>query len=173
MSKNKLTLLSTLLAATLWTGKAAYATGNDKQGQEAELPQGHGHHGTAAGASGPAMEALAAVDARLDSVNADLAAGRTERVHGHAEAMNAALQGLDKDPSLDAVKQKRVAGYIKNIAKLTDSMHDAADAKKVSEARKWAKKLSAQVKLLDKQFAGGAQKAETGRGPDSAQAAHP
>jgi hypothetical protein len=52
-------------------------------------------------------------------------------------------------------------------------MHDAADAKNIPEARKWVKKLSAQVKLLDKQFAGSAQKREAGRGPDSANAAKP
>ena len=167
MMKTKLTILSTLLAAVLWTGKNVYAHGKEEHGKGTEMPESHDHH---AGAAGEALEAL---DAHLDSVNTDLAAGKTERVHEHAEAMNAAIKGLDKDPSLDAAKQKRVAGYIKNIAKLTDSMHDAADAKKIPEAQKWAKKLAAQVELLDKQFAGGAKKAEAGHGPDSAHATHP
>lgn len=165
MLKKKLTILSALLAAGLWTARTAYAHGGEKhEGSEATEGQAHD-----AGSSSAALEAL---DTHLDSINADLAAGKTERVHEHAEAMNAAIKGLDKDPSLNAAKQKRVAGYIKNIAKLTDAMHDAADAKKISEAQKSAKKLAAQVELLDKQFAGSAKKAEAGHGPDSAHAAH-
>lgn len=169
MMKNTTTMLSALLAAGLWTANAAWAHGKEghAEGGHAESAEHHEH-----GQAGGSGAALAILAAHLDSVNTDLAADRLDRIHDHSEAMNAAVKGLDEDPSLDAAKRKRVAGYIKNIAKLTDSMHDAAHAEKAQDARKWAKKLTAQVELLDKQFAAKAHKAAD-HGPDSAATTHP
>ncbi len=113
----------------------------------------------AAGAATTSTASLAALKAQLDSVDHELTAGNLNRIHQFAEAINAAVKDLDKDPSLDATKQKRVTGYIKNIAKLTDGMHDAADEKKLDETMKWDKKLKAQVDLLAKQFSNPAKAA--------------
>lgn len=149
MKNTKLTLLSTLFAATLYTGAVVHA--NEK---------GEAAHDSAmvnmpmAEHTGHASVALAILHAHLDSVNADLAAGKLARIHEHAEAMNAAIKNLAADPSLDETKKKRVQGYVKNIAKFSDSMHDAADEKKTAEAQKWAKKVVAQAELLEKQFTG-------------------
>lgn len=96
--------------------------------------------------------ALAGLDAFLDSVNTDLSAGKMNRIHEFAEKMNETIKNLDQDTTLVPTKKKRVQGYIKNIAKITDSMHDAADAKKLDETKKWAKKLKVQADLMDKQF---------------------
>ena len=82
----------------------------------------------------------------------ELDAGRLNRIHGFAEAIDEAAKDLDKDSTLDGMKKKRVQGYVKNIAKLTDMMHDAADEKKLGETKKAEKKLKAQIELLDKQF---------------------
>ena len=169
MKRNTKTMLTALVAAGLWSANAAWAHGKEDHGGEGHAESAE-HHETAN--AGGSQAAFAILDAHLDSVNADLGAGKLDRVHDHAEAINAAIKGMDADPGFDATKKKRVAGSIKNIAKLTDSMHDAADAKKTQEARKWAKKLTAQVDLLEKQIAGNVPKA-TGHGPDSAAKAHP
>ena len=96
--------------------------------------------------------ALKTMQAQLDSVDKDLTVGNLKHIHAYAEAINKAIEGVDKDPTLDETKQKRVAGYVKNIAKLTDTMHDNADMKKLPETKKAAEKLKAQAGLLVKQF---------------------
>lgn len=149
MKNTKLTLLSTFFAATLWTVLAVQANEKGMAAHDtamANMPMGE--H------TGHASVSLAILHAHLDSVNADLAAGKLARIHEHAEAMNAAIQNLATDPSLDESKKKRVQGYVKNIAKFSDSMHDAADEKKTAEAQKWAKKVVTQAELLEKQFTG-------------------
>jgi hypothetical protein len=96
--------------------------------------------------------ALANLKVQMDSIEADLAASRLDRIHHFAQSINDAVQDLDKDTVLADEKKKRVQGYVKNIAKLTDTMHDAADGKDLGQTRKEEKKLKAQVELLIKQF---------------------
>ena len=103
-------------------------------------------------AQAPTATALANLKVQMDSVDAQIAAGKLDKVHHFAVAINAAAGELDKDSSLAPEKKKRVSGYVKNIAKLTDAMHDAADAKNLDGTKKEEKKLKAQVDLLAKQF---------------------
>jgi len=72
--------------------------------------------------------------------------------HSTREEINEAVKDLDKDPSLDEAKRKRVQGYVKNVAKLTDATHDAADEKNLAETKKQETRLKTQVDLLEKQF---------------------
>lgn len=95
---------------------------------------------------------LAVMRIQIDSINLELLAGKLGRIHAHVEAMNAALKKVENDSALDVEKKQRVLGYIHNIAKFSDAMHDAADQKKPNEAQKWAKKVSVQADLLEKQF---------------------
>jgi hypothetical protein len=97
--------------------------------------------------------ALANLKAEMDSVESELKRGKLDKIHHHAEAINAAAQELAKDTTLAEAKKARVEGYVKNILKLTDAMHDAADSKNLEATRKEEKKLKAQVDLLAKQFA--------------------
>lgn len=127
MKKSKSILLCSLFAATL-----------------AAVPQ--------ARAQVPVSTALANLKVNMDSVEADLASAKLDRIHHFAEGINASVQDLDKDPGLPEAKKKRVQGYVKNIAKLTDAMHDAADGKNLDETKKEEKKLKSQVDLLAKQF---------------------
>ncbi|MEO7424165.1 MAG: hypothetical protein ABI036_03195 [Fibrobacteria bacterium] len=103
-------------------------------------------------ADGKPSASLAALKGQMDSVEADLTAGNLKRIHHFAEGINAAVKDLDQDPSLDETRKKRVAGYLKNIPKLTDAMHDAADGKNLPETKSREKKLKAQIDLLVKQF---------------------
>lgn len=98
-------------------------------------------------------DGMSALYAHLQEIAASLDSGRVEGVHGHAEAIRSSVKDLDKDTSLTAAKKTRVRGYVKNVIKLADKVHHAADGKKVEQAKKDFSKLQAQVDLLDKQFA--------------------
>jgi hypothetical protein len=114
-------------------------------------------------AEGKSSASLAVLKAQMDSVEADLAAGNLKRIHHFAEGINAAVKDLDQDSSLEETRKKRVAGYLKNIPKLTDAMHDAADEKNLPETKSKEKNLKAQIDLLVKQFSPGA-KSEAAKG---------
>lgn len=101
----------------------------------------------------PSAAALADLETRMDSVEAQLAAGKLDRIHHFAVAIVEAARELGKDSSLAEAKRKRVEGYVKNVGKLTDAMHDAADAKDLEGTKKEERKLKAQLDLLAKQFA--------------------
>ena len=153
MNKIKSTMLTVLC-----TGALSFTQGLRAE-ENKNTPTEHSHEHTAAVNNPPQTEitqsyalALSAMHIHLDSINTELAAGKLGSIHAHAEAMNAALKNLENDPSLDEIKKKRVQGYLKNMAKYADSMHDAADEKKTAEAQKWAKKVSVQAELLEKQF---------------------
>ncbi|HKP96956.1 MAG TPA: hypothetical protein VJ385_14495 [Fibrobacteria bacterium] len=119
----------------------------------------------ATGAEETVTASLANLKIQMDGLESDLSGGKLDRVHHFAEAINEAVKDLDKDPSLDDAKRKRVQGYVKNIAKLTDATHDAADERNLAETRKQEKRLEAQVDLLAKQF-GKPAKQQTNK-PDS------
>ncbi len=145
MKNTKLTLLSTFFAATLCTVPTIQA--NEK---------GEAAHDSAMSRS-PEMhinptEGLKNMHAQLDSADKYLAAGKLDRMHVFAEAIEGAVVGIDKDTSLDAMKQKRVSGCVKNIAKLAKELDENGDANKLEETRKTIKKLKAQAELLEKQF---------------------
>ncbi len=139
MFKSNLPLVSALFAGAL------FATGSVTRANE-------DHHAKSESQTGSVAANLDPVRAVMDSLDKDFAADRLGNAHALAEALNDAVKDLDKDPSLDAAKKKRVQGYVKNIAHFADEMHDAADAKNAPVALKWEKKLKTQVDLLVKQF---------------------
>jgi hypothetical protein len=106
-----------------------------------------------AGAVMSSHDGMTALYAHLQEIAAALEAGKVEGMRDHAEAIGGSVRDLDKDTSLTEAKRKRVQGCVKNVLKLADKVHHAADEKKLDQARKDFAKLQAQVDLLDKQFA--------------------
>lgn len=141
--KNAKLTLSTVFAGALLFGAA---------GIPAHEGEKHSADSSQAGATMSSHDGMTALYMHLHEIEEQLSAGKLEGMHEHAEAIEAATKDLDKDTTLDATKKKRVQGYAKNIAKLGDKLHDAADAKKLEETKKEFAKLKAQVDLLDKQF---------------------
>lgn len=139
-----------LTLSTLFTGAILLA------GTGVRADEGHDHTGDvphAAEKTGKSSHAgMTAIYAHLQAIKGQLDSSKLNLIHEHAMAIDSAAKDLDQDPSLDAAKKKRVQGYVKNIAKIADVMHDAADEKKLDETKKAFGKLKAQVDLLDKQF---------------------
>ena len=123
MKNTKLTL-STVFAGALLFG---YTGPHAHEGEEHAKGDAHSM-GSEKSVGGMGSHAsLAALDTHLQEIGAQLTAGKLDGMHEHAEAIEAATKDLDKDTTLDATKKKRVQGYVKNIAKLADKLHDAAD----------------------------------------------
>lgn len=162
MKNSKLTL-STLFAASLLIGVPGLRAeqGHDHAGHDdAGHDHGHDHasheHAAEPAKGGAGMGSHAGMSAlykHVGEMEAALAAGKIEDVHGHAEALGGAVRDLDKDTTLTAAKQKRVQGYAKNVVKLANKIHHSADDKNLDQAKRDFPKLKAQVDLLDKQFA--------------------
>lgn len=119
---------------------------------------GHGNHGHAhaaapAGTPMSSHDGMANLYKHLGEMEKELSAGSLDGIHGHDEAIQAAVKDLDKDTTLQEARKKRVQGYVKNVQRLSGKMHASADAKKLDQVKADFGKLKAQVDLLDKQFA--------------------
>ncbi|MEO6097403.1 MAG: hypothetical protein ABIW76_17840 [Fibrobacteria bacterium] len=148
--------LITALAGAILIGvsSASAHEGVDHSKEKAHVPE------TAKAASPasatPVMnthDGMTALYARLQEIEAQLAANQLGHIHDAVEGIAAATHDLDRDTTLDATKRKRVQGYVKNVATLMEKVHDAADGKQPDAAKKAFAQLKAQVDLLDKQFA--------------------
>lgn len=95
---------------------------------------------------------MTALFKHLGEMDAELVANNLAGIHGHDEAIQTAVGGLDRDSTLTDAKRKKVQGYAKNVQKISGRLHGAADAKNLDLARKELVKLKAQVELLDRQF---------------------
>jgi hypothetical protein len=149
----------TLAAAFTFAMSPAYADkGHDhkhdhgKGGDHAHDHAGHDHGGAHDHPVMSSHDGMVALYKHLAEMETELAAGTLDGVHGHDEAIQAAVKGLHKDTTLTEAKRKKVQGYAKNVQKISGKMHGAADAKNLDQARKELAKLKAQIDLLDKQF---------------------
>lgn len=149
MKNTKLTLSTIFAGALVFSSHGVQAHEGNDSAKEAT----HSMDAMKPGSVMSSHDGMTELYAHLQEIETKLAAGQLDGMHEHAEAIEAATKDLDKDTTLDASKKKRVQGYAKNIAKLADKLHDAADEKKLDETKKAFAKLKAQVDLLDKQFA--------------------
>lgn len=159
MSPSLVSLRSLCAAALLLAAPALHAGAGPKGHGDHE---GHDHakhdHAVDSAAAGTALGSLgshggmSALYRHLGEMEQELAAGNLAGIHGHDEAIQAAVRGLDTDTSLTEAKRKRVQGYAKNVQRLSGKMHAAADGKKLDQVKADFAKLKAQVDLLDKQF---------------------
>lgn len=150
---------SAIVAAYLVLGalsiRAEKGHDHSKHGHSGHEHKGHDHASDAAkpSAAMSSHDGMTSLYQHLGEMEKEIAAGNLDGIHGHDEAIQAAVKDLDKDTTLTVEKKQRVQGYVKNVLKLSGKLHSAADGKKLDQAKKEIDKLKAQVDLLDKQFA--------------------
>ena len=83
-------------------------------------------------------------------VTETIKAKNLKTVHDHAEAITALVNALPAKVAAD--KKARVEGTAKNIAKVADALHDAADAGDQAKTEAQLKKLDAVLAQLDSQM---------------------
>ena len=125
--------------------------------------QGHGGYaGTVTKAEGLAG-AWTALEAARDAIAADVEAGRLETIHQKSEPVpglaNALLEHSD---GLDPAKRDRVEGAIRQIPKVADALHDAADGGNLDGTRRQLKRLDGLLRLIRAQYPSGALPDEPG-----------
>ena len=138
-----------------WTLAMVFAISLVAGTERLEAHENH-DHGTEAKKTREIMsshDGMTAVYAQIAVIESEINAGDLKSMHEITEAIQVSTQDLSLDKTLDATRKKRVEGYVVNVKKLVDKMHDAADAKKMDQAKKEFTKLKTQVDLLDKQFA--------------------
>ena len=148
--------LSAAFAGALLLGAAIVQgdEGDDHSHSHGQSGKGEQAADTAAGAAVmKSHDGMTALYKHIGEMETELAAGKLDGIHDHFDAIAASVKDLDKDTSLSAEKKKRVQGYVKNVLKLSDTIHHSADGNKPDQAKKDLGKLKAQVDLLDKQFA--------------------
>lgn len=158
MMKTRLTV-STLLAAALMAGteglraEEGHDHGKHDHSKHDRAKHDHAAETAPSGAPMTSHDGMTSLYRHLEEMEKELAADNLGGFHGHDEAIQAAVKGLDKDTSLTAARRKRVQGYVNNVLRLSGKLHAAADGNKLDQAKKDFPKLKAQVDLLDKQFA--------------------
>lgn len=150
-------------------------------GPVALADEGHGHwdqvHGGRAGEATAAeglAGAWAGLEAARDAIAADVEAGRLETIHEKSEPVpglaNALLESSD---GLDPAKRKRVAGAVRQLPKVADALHDAADAGDLDGTRRQLKRLDGLLQLIRAQYPSGALPPRSGHHEGASRSQHP
>jgi uncharacterized Zn finger protein len=82
-----------------------------------------------------------------------VAATKKDEVYAMAETVEALVNAIPaKYPDLAAERKKRVAGQVKNTARVLDDLHDSMDAGKTEEATKELEQIQAALKIIRNQL---------------------
>lgn len=92
---------------------------------------------------------LAAIQEQHEKIAGLVKAKTLKEVHEHAEHIAALAKALPDKVAAD--KKARVQGSANNIAKVADSLHDAADAGEQTKTEAELKKLDGVIAILAKQ----------------------
>lgn len=124
--------------------------------------KGHGG-GHAAGHENPAAPvtdlagAWNALTSTRDTIAADVESGALDKIHAKAEPLPKLLEGLlEHSSELEASKRTRVEGAAKQVARVADALHVAADKGDAERTRKELARLDSLLELIRAQYADGA-----------------
>ncbi len=150
-------LLAVPLAASADSGHAHQEKGSSKEGQHGEL----GGHGDGSQGSASLADAWTALIATRDAIAADIENGELGDVHERAEPLpNLVTTLLEQSRDLDTKKRARVEGAAKQVARVADALHVAADRGDGDRSRKELSKLDGLLELIRVQYPKGALEPE-------------
>jgi len=117
----------------------------------------HSGHGTAADAAMPAAADLAGAWAELkaarDAIASDVEAGRLSDVHAKSERLAPLAKTLlERSTDLAPDKRVRAEAAVKQLPKLADSLHAAADKSDAAATRRELGRLDGLLELLRAQY---------------------
>ena len=93
------------------------------------------------------------IDAKHNALTAAVTAKDAKQVYERAEAVETLVNALpSKSADLPSDKLKRVQGQAKNIARVLDSLHEAATAGKHAEAEQKLKQVDSAMQILKEQY---------------------
>ncbi len=128
----------------------------------------HGQEGEA-GTHGSLAERWDALTRIRDGIASDLEQGRLEAIHEKAEKLPGLATSLIEPPtSVDPAKLARLQGAVKQIPRVADALHDAADNGDEPGTRRELKRLNGLLQLIYAQYPEGVLEADEhspGAGP--------
>ncbi len=178
------TILIGALLAFMALAVPLTACGDSGHPHEEKSAAGQGHpdehdRGSATQKSASLADAWAALMAARDAIAADIESGKLGDVHETSEPLPGLVAALlDQSKDLDAAKRARVEGAAKQVTRVADALHVAADGDDPDRSRKELARLDGLLELIRAQYRPGALDA-AGHGhedhsavPEHAHAAH-
>ncbi len=152
------TILAGALVASLVLALAAAGHGDKAHGAAEE---GHsGGHGGATPAPASLAGAWTALMAARDAIAGDVESGALGDIHARAESLPKLVAALlEHSEDLDAGKRMRVEGAAKQVTRVADALHVAADRGDAARTRKELSGLDGLLKLIRVQYPAGALEA--------------
>ena len=164
---SKTTLAGALVASVLLTLPLA-ASADAGHGDKAEGASEGGHPGGHEGDGGamPASVSLAgawtALMAARDAIAGDVESGALGDVHAKAEPLPKLVAVLlEQSSDLDPGKRARVEGAAKQVTRIADALHVAADRGDADRTRKELTRLDGLLELIRAQYPAGSLEAGT------------
>ncbi|MFQ5699763.1 MAG: cupredoxin domain-containing protein [Myxococcota bacterium] len=156
------TLLSRLIASTLLAlplASGAHSEHEDEAHGASEAGHAGEHDGHASAPSQPASLAGAwsALMAARDGIATDLESGALGQVHAKAEPLPELVATLvGKSGDLEAGRRARVEGAARQVKRIADALHNAADGGDAARTRKALSRLDGLLQLIRAQYPAGA-----------------
>ena len=157
------TILMGALMAAVMLGVPFAASGDSGHGHQAEKASKDDHHGGESEDHGSdSMKALnpaaawAELTAARDAIASDVERGELGDIHEKSEPLpELAAELLEQSGDLDESKRARVKGATKQIGRIADALHTAADGEDVDRTRKELSRLDGLLKLIQAQYPSG------------------
>ena len=130
-------------------------------GARADASSGHsGGHGNEEVRVESAADAWAALMAARDAIAADVESSALGEIHAKAEPLPALVEALvEQSGDLEAGKRARVEGAAKQVTRVADALHVAADNGDAARTRKELGRLDGLLELIRAQYPDGALEA--------------
>jgi hypothetical protein len=150
------TILAGALVASLVLAYPLVAWADSGQGDKPHSAMEEGHSGGHGGAT-PAPASLAgawtALMAARDAIAGDVESGALGNVHARAESLPKLVAALlEHSEDLDAGKRMRVEGAAKQVTRVADALHVAADRGDAARTRKELSGLDGLLQLIRAQY---------------------
>ncbi len=152
---SKMTLATALVAAALLALPFA-ASADSGYGHEAESAS-EADHGASTAQSAHLADAWKALMAARDAIAGDIESGALDDVHAKAEPLPKLVAALlERSGDLDAAKRTRVGGAARQVTRVADALHEAADGGDAARTRKELSRLDGLLELIRAQYPAGA-----------------
>ncbi len=156
------TLLADVLAASILLALPLAVSADSRDGDKAQSASEGGHSGAheGHGASTPQPAGLAGAWTALmearDAIAADVENGALGDVHAKAESLPKLVAAvLEQSGDLDARKRWRVEGAARQVMRVADALHEAADRGDAARTRKELTRLDGLLELIRAQYPAG------------------
>lgn len=142
----KYLFLTATLAGSIALAEPVLAHGDESHGAaSAPEPADHAQVGQPTLASG----ALASLQASVDAIDDQIAAGSLDAVHEEVEKAEAAIQAIQEQAAIDVDRKPRLEAALRQLSGQLDRLHSTADGKDIEKTEMELKKVEGALRLVE------------------------